>query len=129
VPRREIVNAILHVLNRGIRWRAMPPYVPDLPHGSTPTSTRGRRRGWEKAVQALAQWDGEREGRDASSSALVMDSQFVKTMGTRRSSRGGNARSRWRRGPSLKGLCPVWGDGPRRLAEGMEGLRGLELGF
>ncbi|WP_084640446.1 transposase [Meiothermus rufus] len=36
VPGREIVNAILYVLNNGIQGRAMP-------HGST--SARGRRRG------------------------------------------------------------------------------------
>ena len=32
MPRREIVNAILYVLENGIKWRAMPH---DLPHGST----------------------------------------------------------------------------------------------
>jgi transposase len=34
---------------------------------------------WEKAVQALVRRDREREGRPASPSALVMDSQSVKT--------------------------------------------------
>ena len=55
---------------------------------------------WEKAVQALARWDREREGRYASPNALVMDSQSVKTTEKgdpgdttgRRRSKGGNAR-------------------------------------
>lgn len=75
----------------------------DLPHGSTvyPYFRKWQKEGvWEKAVQALARW-GEREGRYASPSALVMDSQSVKTSEKggpgdttgRRRSRGGNARS------------------------------------
>ena len=99
VPRREIVNAILYVLKNGIQWRAMPH---DLPHWSTVYHyfRKWQKEGvWEKAVQALARWDREREGRYASPSALVMDSQSVKTSEKggpgdttgRRRSRGGNA--------------------------------------
>nr|WP_224065451.1 IS5 family transposase [Thermus thermophilus] len=79
VPRREIVNAILYVLENGIKWRAMPH---DLPHWSTVYHyfRKWQKEGiWEKAVQALARQDREREGRQASPSALVMDSQSVKT--------------------------------------------------
>ncbi|KHG65736.1 transposase [Thermus sp. 2.9] len=100
VPRREIVNAILYVLENGIKWRAMPH---DLPHWSTVYHyfRKWQKEGiWEKAVQALARQDREREGRQASPSALVMDSQSVKTTekggpeGTtgRKRSRGGSAR-------------------------------------
>ncbi|WP_297860990.1 IS5 family transposase [Meiothermus sp.] len=79
VPRREIVHAIRYVLENGIKWRAMPH---DLPHWSTVYHyfRKWLKEGvWEKAVQALARWDQEREGRYASPSALVMDSQSVKT--------------------------------------------------
>ncbi len=79
VPRREIVNAILYVLENGIKWRAMPH---DLPHWSTVYHyfRKWQKEGiWEKAVQALARQDREREGRQASPSALVMDSQSVVT--------------------------------------------------
>nr|WP_041652297.1 IS5 family transposase [Allomeiothermus silvanus] len=100
VPRREIVNAILYVLKNGIQWRAMPH---DLPHWSTVYHyfRKWQKEGvWEKAVQALARWDREREGRQACPSALVMDSPSVKTAEKggpgdttgRRRSRGGNAR-------------------------------------
>ena len=101
VPRREIVNAILYVLENGIKWRAMPH---DLPHWSTVYHyfRKWQKEGvWEKAAQALARRDREREGRYASPSALVMDSQSVKTREKggpgdttgRRRSKGGSGRS------------------------------------
>lgn len=79
VPRREIVNAILYVLGNGIQWRAMPH---DLPHWSTVYHyfRNWQKEGvWERVAQALVRWDREREGRQACPSALVMDSQSVKT--------------------------------------------------
>jgi len=79
VPRREIVNAILYVLENGIKWRAMPH---DLPHWSTvyPYFRKGQKeRVWEKAAQALVRRDRERERRYASPSALVVEGQSVKT--------------------------------------------------
>lgn len=79
VPRREIVKAILYVLENGIKWRAMPH---DLPHWSTVYHyfRKWQKEGvWERAVQTLARRDREREGRYASPSALVLDSQSVKT--------------------------------------------------
>lgn len=101
VSRREIMNAILYVLKNGIPWRAM---LHDLPHWSTVYHyfRQWQKEGvWEKAVQALVRRDREREGRPASPSALVMDSQSVKTtekggpgetMGRKRS-KGESARS------------------------------------
>ncbi|WP_425276999.1 IS5 family transposase [Meiothermus ruber] len=88
VPRREIVNAILYVLENGIKWRAMPH---DLPHWSTVYHyfRKWQKEGvWERAVQTLARRDREREGRYASPSALVLDSQSVKT--TEKGGPGGN---------------------------------------
>jgi len=79
VPRREIVNAILYVLENGIKWRAMPH---DLPHRSTVYHyfrKWQKERVWERAAQALVRRDRERERRYASPSALVVDSQSVKT--------------------------------------------------
>jgi transposase len=54
----------------------------DLPHWSTVYHyfRQWQKEGvWEKAVQALVRRDREREGRPASPSALVMDSQSVVT--------------------------------------------------
>ena len=79
VPRREIVSAILYVLENGIKWRAMPH---DLPHWSTVYHyfRKWQKEGvWEKVAQVLARRDRERGGRYASPSALVMDSQSVVT--------------------------------------------------
>ncbi|WP_081481487.1 transposase [Thermus parvatiensis] len=77
--RREIVSAILYVLENGIKWRAMPH---DLPHWSTVYHyfRKWQKEGvWEKVAQVLARRDRERGGRYASPSALVMDSQSVVT--------------------------------------------------
>jgi transposase len=108
------VNAILYVLENGIKWRAMPH---DLPHWSTVYHyfRKWQKEGvWERAVQTLARRDREREGRYASPSALVLDSQSVKTTekgapGKRRgkeSKREETADSDRHRGASFEGLCP-----------------------
>ncbi|WP_298629415.1 IS5 family transposase [uncultured Thermus sp.] len=100
VPRREIVSAILYVLENGIGWRAMPH---DLPHWSTVYHyfRKWQKEGvWEKVAQVLARRDREREGWYASPRALVMG-QWVKTgekggpgdTTGRRRSRGGSGRS------------------------------------
>ena len=58
IPRREIVNAILYVLENGIQWRAMWSTV-------YPYFRRWQREGvWERAAQALACLNREREGRE-----------------------------------------------------------------
>ncbi len=54
----------------------------DLPHGSTVYHyfrKWQKERVWERAAQALVRRDRERERRYASPSALVVDSQSVKT--------------------------------------------------
>ncbi len=74
-----MVNAILYVLENSIKWRAMPH---DLPHRSTvyPYFRKWQKEGvWAQVAQTLVRRDREREGRYASASALVMDSQSVKT--------------------------------------------------
>ncbi|GAA6743271.1 hypothetical protein Thermus71206_11110 [Thermus antranikianii] len=78
MPRREIVSAILYVLENGIKWRAMPH---DLPHWSTVYHyfRKWQEGVWEKVAQVLVRRGRERGGRYASPSALVMDSQSVVT--------------------------------------------------
>ncbi len=88
------MNAILYVLQNGIKWRAMPH---DLPHWSTVYHyfRKWQKEGiWERAVQALARQDREREERYASPSALVLDSQSAKT-----TEGGGPGERTGRRGP------------------------------
>ena len=78
-PKREIVEAILYLLRVGCAWRL-------LPHDFPPWQTvyhhfrRWQREGvWARVHHALVLADREREGRDASPSAAILDSQTVRT--------------------------------------------------
>lgn len=78
-PLLEIVNAILYVLRQGVAWRALPKDLPPWPtaHG---WFRRFRDEGtWERINHALVMADREREGREPSPSAAIIDSQSVKT--------------------------------------------------
>lgn len=77
--KREIVEAILYLLRAGCAWRL-------LPHGFLPWQTvyhyfrRWQREGvWARVHHALVLADREREGREASPSAAILDSQTVRT--------------------------------------------------
>jgi transposase len=79
VQRREIVDAILYVLRNGLTWRA-------LPHDFPPWRTvyhdfrLWRLDGtWERLHDALRDQVRAKDGRDASPSAAILDSQSVKT--------------------------------------------------
>jgi len=74
-PMREIVNAIFYVLRGGIPWRLLPPCLP-------PRQTvygwfaAWRDDGvWADIAHGLVMADRERDGREASPSAAVIDSQ------------------------------------------------------
>lgn len=84
--RREIVNAILYVIQGGNQWRA-------LPHDLPPWQTayyyfrRWRNDGtWETLHSAVREQARKRLGREATPSAAILDSQSVKS-----SQRGGRA--------------------------------------
>lgn len=77
--RREILNAILYVLKTGCAWHL-------LPHDFPPYSTvfwyfrRWRQEGvWEQLNTVLRERVRERLGRDPQPSAVIIDSQSVKT--------------------------------------------------
>jgi putative transposase len=77
---REIVNAILYFVRTGCQWR-------NLPHDFPPWGTvhyyyrRWRLDGtWQKIHRTLReQVRTEKEGREATPSAAIIDSQSVKT--------------------------------------------------
>jgi putative transposase len=78
--KRSLVNAVLYLLDNGIKWRSMP-------HEYPPWSTvhsfyfRARRDGlWEKVQQATVKKARVKEGRDESPSYGILDSQSVKTI-------------------------------------------------
>src|ERR687885_1048194 len=78
-PLREILNAIFYVLRGGIPWRLLPR---DLPPKSTVYDWFAHWRDtglFARINHALVMADRERVGREASPSAVVLDSQSVKT--------------------------------------------------
>lgn len=77
--RREIVNAILYVVQGGNQWRAMPH---DLPPWQTAYYyfRRWRNAGtWEQIHSAIREQARKHAGRAATPSAAILDSQSVKT--------------------------------------------------
>jgi putative transposase len=78
-PRREILNAILYVLKTGCAWHL-------LPHDFPPYSTvfwyfrRWRKDGvWEQLNTVLREKVRVQLGREPQPSAVIIDSQSVKT--------------------------------------------------
>lgn len=79
VDMREVVNAILYVLRSGCPWRMIPH---DLPSWGTVWGyfRHWRSNGtWERIHEALRPKVREMEGREATPSAVIIDSQTVKT--------------------------------------------------
>ena len=77
---REIISAIFYVLRAGCAWRMLPK---DFPPMTTVYGwfLRFRREGlFETINHRLVMRDRERVGREASPSAVVIDSQSVKTV-------------------------------------------------
>ena len=77
--RRELVNAMLYWLRAGCAWRL-------LPHDFPPWQTVyhywrvWRREGrWERILAGLREQERLRQGRNPTPSAVVLDSQSVKT--------------------------------------------------
>ena len=76
---REIVNAILYLLNEGCKWRSLPH---DFPHWSTVRTyfDRWRRKKvWCRLNHVLREQLRIAEGRNSHPSAGSIDSQSVKT--------------------------------------------------
>src|ERR1700740_1649980 len=79
VPLRGVVDALLYLLRTACPWRLLPR---DFPHRSTVQRYFYAWQGeglWEKVNFLLVQMAREREGREASPSEGVLDSQSVKT--------------------------------------------------
>ena len=76
---REVVNGILYVVQGGISWRMMPHDLP--PWGTVWWYFRKWRRDgtWERVLEALPPMVRESEGRDATPSGAIIDSQSVRT--------------------------------------------------
>jgi transposase len=80
VPQREIVNAILYVDRTGCQWRALPH---DFPLWTTVYSYFRIYRDdgtWRTVHDLIREQAREAEGKQATPSAAVMDSQSAKTV-------------------------------------------------
>ena len=76
---RSLVNAVFYIVKTGCQWRQLPR---DYPNYKTVFSfyKRARDRGvWEKIMQALVEKSRLSQGRGASPSYSLIDSQSVKT--------------------------------------------------
>ena len=76
---QEVVNGILYVLRSGIPWRMVPHDLP--PWGTVWWYFRKWRAdgAWEQIEEELRGQVREMEGRNATPSAAIIDSQSVKT--------------------------------------------------
>jgi len=97
---RELVDAILYLLRAGVAWRL-------LPHDLPPWQTlyyylrRWQREGvWERIHHTLVMADRERNGREPSPSAAILDSQSVRTADQKGAEK---AMMRARRSPGASG--------------------------
>ena len=78
-PLREIINGILYVLRTGCQWRMMPH---DLPPWQTVYYHHRKWRLsqlWEEINTVLREKVRQKEGREATPSAAIVDAQSVKT--------------------------------------------------
>ena len=77
--RREVVNAIRYVLRAGCAWRMLPHDLPPWRTAFHYFRTWRRDGTWQRAHDALRERTRQSQGRPASPSAAVIDSQSVKT--------------------------------------------------
>ena len=75
-PRREIVNAIRYVLRTGCSWRMLPHDLPPFVFHYFPWRRDGA---WQRVHGVLHAELRQAQGRQASPSAAIIDSQSVKT--------------------------------------------------
>jgi transposase len=76
---REVVNAILYVLRNGIVWRALPHDFPPWPTAYWYFRAWRLEGTWETIHAALREDVRLADGREATPSAAILDSQSVKT--------------------------------------------------
>lgn len=89
--RREIINAIFYVLRTGCAWRQLPH---DLPPWQTVSwyLRRWQKDGtWERVSSTLRQQVRVQMGREAEPSAVIIDSQSIKSSPVRGTDRGYDA--------------------------------------
>ena len=78
--KRSLINAVLYLVDSGCKWRALPHDFP--PHSTVHTFYRRARIDglWEKVLDEMVEKTRIKEGRNASPSYGIADSQSVKTI-------------------------------------------------
>ena len=79
VDMRDLMDAILYVLRNGITWRALPHDFPPWKTVYHYFSAWRRDGAWEAIHDALREAVRLADGREATPSAAILDSQSVKT--------------------------------------------------
>ena len=77
--RREVVNAIMYVLRSGCSWRMLPHDLPPWRTAFHYFRTWRKDGTWENVHTALRERVRLKDGREASPSAAIIDSQSVRT--------------------------------------------------
>jgi putative transposase len=85
VKMREVLNAIFYVLKTGCQWANLPGDFPPSGTVFDYYNTWRKEKVWQRLNEALHQQVRLSEGREASPSAAIIDSQSVKT-----TEKGGN---------------------------------------
>lgn len=78
-PLRDVVNAIFYVSRGGVAWRMLPRDFPAYQTIYRYFRTWSKDGTWEKVHEALRDRVRQKEGREASPSAAIIDSQSAKT--------------------------------------------------
>ena len=79
VPRREVLNAIFYVLRTGCQWRYLPQSYPNWKTVYSCFRRWSRSGAWDEIVSALRVEVRYAQGRKATPTAAVIDTQSVKT--------------------------------------------------
>ena len=98
-PIREVVNAIFYVLRAGCAWRLLPREYPPWPTIYYHFRLWRQDGTWEDAVDTLRRRERVRQGRNSEPSAVILDSQSVKT--TEKGGLAGTMRARRRTAESV----------------------------
>jgi putative transposase len=77
--KRDIVNAILYVVQGGIQWRMLPKDFPPWDTVYNHFRRLNQRGVWQQALDALTQESRRRQGKVLHPSYAIIDSQSVKT--------------------------------------------------
>lgn len=80
VERRAIVNALLYLVRAGCSWRMLPREYPNWQTVYQAFRTWDGDGTWEHVHTALREQERQCQGRQATPSAAIIDSQSVKTL-------------------------------------------------